>query len=210
MGPLIFDTRGWRQVQDNVWVNADGDPVIIDFFDIGPDLPAALEDQDGLRGRMAAHTAASGGGLVELDVVGLDGLPAVRQIIKLPIPEQQTGVAYIASYIVPRAGCSVVLRVQCVEHGVTGMRDAAVLDRFMAEHSQRGTPLPDIMAEWARHPYDPAIRGGLPRNGADEPAWDPHFPNHPLSRARRLQSALAPTIRLDPQFKELPPFTGPR
>src|SRR4051794_22892329 len=101
MGPLIFDTRDWRQVQDNVWVNADGDPVITDFFAIPPDLPAPLEDLDGLRARMAANTAASGGGLVELDVVGLDGLPAVRLIVKMPIPEQQTGVAYIASYIVP-------------------------------------------------------------------------------------------------------------
>ncbi|MBC6457406.1 hypothetical protein [Actinomadura sp. HBU206391] len=210
MGPLIFDTQNWKQVQDNVWVNADGDPAIMDFFDLPPDLPAALEDLDALRGRTAAHTASRGGGLVELDVIGLDGLAAVRQIAKLPMPDQQSGVAYIASFIVPRAGCSVVLRVQCVEHGITGMRDSTVFNQFMAERSQRGLPVPELMAEWTRHPYDPGVQGGLPRNAADDPEWDARFPGHPLSRARRAQLALAPTIRFDPRFKELPPFFGPR
>ncbi|GAA2109960.1 hypothetical protein [Actinomadura alba] len=210
MGPLIFDTRSWKQVQDNVWVNADGDPAIVDFFDLPPDLPAPLEDLDTLRGRTAAHTVSRGGGLVELDVIDVDGLAAVRQIAKLPMPDQQTGVAYIASFIVPRADCSVVLRVQCVEQGVTGIRDSTVLNHFMAERSRQGMGVPELMAEWTRHPYDPGVRGGLPRNAADDPQWDAHFPGHPLSRARRAQLALTPTIRLDPRFKELPPFSGPR
>jgi hypothetical protein len=79
----------------------------------------------------------------------------------------------------------------------------------MAERSEHGISVPETMAEWTRHPYDPALEGGLPRNGADDQEWDAHFPDHPLSRVRRTLLTVAPTIRLDAGFKALPPFAGP-
>ncbi|RAY11277.1 hypothetical protein DPM19_31505 [Actinomadura craniellae] len=206
---MTFETRGWQQVQENAWVNPDDDACIVDHFDIPPNLPAALEDPDTLGERLAAHTAASGGGLVELEVIGLDGLAAVRQIVKLPLPDRPSGVAYIASFIAPRAGASVVLRFQCMEHGTTGVRDASVYQRFVSQRMSEGRRMEEIMSEWARHPYVPDLRGGLPRNLSDDPYWDEHFPDHPLSRARRLQLQVYRSITIDPAFKQLPPFRGP-
>ncbi|GAA1554267.1 hypothetical protein GCM10009678_41610 [Actinomadura kijaniata] len=204
---LRFDTAGWREVAPGTFHNDDGDGLGLYGFDLPPDLPAPLEDQDRLRRAIAAHVAASGGGLVELDVIGLDGLAAVAQIVKMRIPDQPTGVVYLGSFTVPRADRSLVLKVQCMERGVTGMRDSVVMNRFMAEHGQ-GRPLEEVMRMWAQHPYDPTIQGGLPRNWSEEPGWDPHFPDHPLSRARRIMHAVAPTIEIHPDFKAAPPFRG--
>jgi hypothetical protein len=209
--PLTFDMRGWQQTRDNIWVNQEGDGVILDYFDKVPDIPGPLEDVEGLRRLMVQGTAASGAALVELDVVGLDGLAALRQIVKVPLPDQPSGAAYLASFIVPRAACSVTMRLQCREHGTTGMRDAIAMNHFMEHHASQGLALEEIMKVWTRHPYgvDVELPGGLPRNRSDDEGWDPHFPDHPLSRARRTQLALAQTIRLDPGFKALPPFRGP-
>lgn len=208
--PLTFDTRMWHQARDNAWLDENGDAAIVDFFNLQPDLPAALEDLQGLRSHASVHTASQGGGLVELDVVALDGVGAVRQIVKLPNPDEQSGVTYIGSFIVPRADCSVVLRVQCVERPPTGMREALVADQFMAQGSADGTPIDDIiMADWARHPYTSTAHGGLPRNQADDETWDERFPDHPLSRARRALRKLAPSVRLDQRFKDMAAFHGP-
>jgi hypothetical protein len=204
---LRFDQTGWQLLQPGAYRNADGDVAELHGFDLPPDLPAPLEDLDSLRRATAAHTAAAGGGLIELDVITLDGLPAIRQIVKVPLPNQDHGVAYIASFTMPRADRSLVLKVLCLEQGVTGMRDATVFDRFMADHGQGRSP-EEMMRYWAQHPYDPGIQGGLPRNWSEEPEWDPHFPQHPLSRARRVLQSLAPTIELHPAFKSAPPFRG--
>ncbi|GAA3955228.1 hypothetical protein GCM10023085_42270 [Actinomadura viridis] len=204
---LRFDTTGWETLQDGVFRNGDGDVTVLSGFDIPPNLAAPLEDLDRLRRATVESTVAAGGGLIELDVITLDGLPAIRQIVKLPLPDRPTGVVYLGSFTVPRADRSLVVRVQCMEQGVTGMRDSVVLNRFLSEHGQ-GRPLEEMMRSWAQHPYAPEVQGGLPRNWSEEPGWDPHFPDHPLSRARRALQALAPTIELHPAFKAAPPFRG--
>lgn len=206
--PLTFDASAWQQAESNAWTNSDGDAVIVNFFSLPPDLPAAVEDLQRLREAMSALTAAHGGGLVELDVVTLDGIQAIQQVVKLPDSSRQTGVVYIGSFIVPRANCSAVLRIQCFEGPVTGIREAIVADKFLAEHSG-GNSVDDIMAGWAQHPYASGIRGGLPRNRADDQQWDEKFPGHPLSRARRVLDAIRPSVRLDRNFKEQPAFRGP-
>lgn len=206
--PLTFDASAWQQARSNAWTNSDGDAVILNFFNLPPDLPAALEDLQQLREAMSAHTAAQGGGLVELDVRTLDGIQAVQQIVKLRDTSQRTGVVYIGSFIVPRANCSVVLRVQCFEHFVTGIREAVVSDMFRKERSGENS-IGDIMAGWAQHPYTSGIGGGFPRNRADDQQWDETFPDHPLSRARRTLDAIRPSVRLDRNFQERPAFRGP-
>ncbi|WP_433475306.1 hypothetical protein ACQPZP_42715 [Spirillospora sp. CA-142024] len=204
---LRFDQTGWEQIQPGAFRNADGDTLGLYGFDIPPDLPAPLEQLDLLRGRTVAKTAEGGGGLIELDVITLDGLPAIRQIIKLPLPDRPSGVAYIGSFTVPRADRSLVLKAQCLEQGVTGIRDSTALNHYMSQYGQ-GRDMQEMMRWWAQHPYAPEVQGGLPRNHSEDPGWDAHFPQHPLSRARRLMTAVAPTIELHPAFKAAPPFTG--
>ncbi|WP_225729813.1 MULTISPECIES: hypothetical protein [unclassified Nocardia] len=204
---LRFDTTGWEQLEPNVFRNRDDDLAEVQFFDMPPDLPASLADLDRLRREIVAHTAELGAGVIELDVVVIDGLPAIQQIVKVRPPGKELGVAYIAAVTIPRADRSVVLKLHCPEHGTTGIRDSIVFTQFSAEYG-KGRPLADVMRMWAVHPYAPDISGGLPRNLSEEPELDAAYPTHPLSRARRLLSTLAPTIELHPDFKAAPPWHG--
>lgn len=201
--PLAFDTAALRRVQENAWVDPAGDAVVLDYFDLVPDLPASLEDLADLRARTSARVAESGMGLVELDTVLLDGMPALRQVVKGRDPGRESGMAYIGSYTIPRDRCGAVVRVQCFEGPVTGIREASLFPLFLDRHQG---DVQEAMAAWARHPYTGGVTGGTPRNQAEDPVWDDRFPDHPVSRARRLLGVLARSLRVDPAFRDLPPF----
>ena len=203
---IRFDQTGWEQLKPGAFRNADGDVAELNIFDIPPNLAAPLEDLDALRRDSVVSMAASGGGLIELDPVTLHGLPAFRQIIKLPLPGR-SGVGYIATFTLPRADRSLVFKFQCLEEGVTGMRDSMAFSRFMTDHANGRSP-DEMMRYWAQHPYAPEVQGGLPRNWSEDPWWDQHFPQHPLSRARRLLHTTAPTIEVHPAFHSAPPWRG--
>ncbi|NUT31979.1 MAG: hypothetical protein HOV79_02785 [Hamadaea sp.] len=189
-----FLPAGFAQVADDTW--ASDDRVIVQpvFFNLVPDLPAALTDPGALQRGMTQIAARDGGAVVEADVVTLGGQPALRQIVKVKLQNQPTGLAFLGSFIVPKATCSAVLRVQAAEQGTTGIREAIVMSR-------RG---PDDM--FRPHPYWPDGTTALPFSMADSPAYDAEFPQHPLSRVRQVMAQLAAQVTLDPRFAALPPF----
>lgn len=127
----------------------------------------------------------------------LGELPALRQILKLPLPGQPSGQAFIGSFTVPRAMCSTVVKIQAAERGMTGMRGAVVMAKLGPDQYFRP------------HPYAPEVQGGLPFHAADHDRWDPEFPDHPLTRVRHTLGVLAEAVTVDPAFTALPPFAGP-
>ena len=188
---------GFRPVDTDAWANDDGDVVTLHFFDLPPDLAAGLDDGPTLRSSLTRYTAQVGGGLIEASVKKLGDVPALRQILKLPLPGAPSGQAFIGSFTVPRATCSTVVKIQAVERGMTGMREAVVLAKVGPEQYFRP------------HPYAPDVQGGLPFHVADHARWDAEFPDHPLSRVRRILDALAESVTVDSGFAALPPFAGP-
>ncbi|MFD7867480.1 hypothetical protein [Streptomyces sp. NPDC057682] len=188
---------GYRPVADDAWANEYNDVLSLHFFNLPPDLPAALDDGPALRGALTHHIARAGGGLIEASVKTLGGLPALRQILKLPLPDRPSGQAFIGSFTVPRAGCSTVVKIQTREEGMTGMREAVVMARI--GHQDYFRP----------HPYAPDAQGGLPFHEADHARWDAEFPDHPLTRVRRTLDTLAQVVTVAPEFAAQPPFTGP-
>ncbi|MEU9094806.1 hypothetical protein [Streptomyces sp. NPDC048428] len=188
---------GYRPVADDTWANDRDDVMSLHFFALPPDLPAGLDDGPALRNVLTHHTARAGGGLIEASVKKLGELPALRQILKLPLPDRPNGQAFIGSFTVPRAGCSTVVKIQALEQGMTGMREAVVLAKVGPQDYFR------------THPYAPDVQGGLPFHVADHAQWDAEFPDHPLTRVRRALDALAQAVSVTPDFAALPPFAGP-
>ncbi|MER5687947.1 hypothetical protein [Streptomyces sp. NPDC002205] len=188
---------GYRPVDNDTWANDDGDVLSVHFFELPPDLPAGLDDRPTLRHALTHCTAQAGGGLIEASVKTLGGLPALRQILKLPLPGRPNGQASIGSFTVPRAGRSTVVKIQAAEHGMTGMREAVVLAKVGVEQY------------FKPHPYAPDVQGGLPFHAADHERWDAEFPDHPVTRVRRTLGALAGAASVAPAFAALPEFTGP-
>ena len=191
---LGVELPGYRPVDQDVWANDEGDVLSLHFFGLPPDLPASLDDGPSLRAALTRLTAQAGGGLIEASVKSLGPLPALKQILKLPLPGQPSGQAFIGSFTVPRATCSTVVKIQAPERGMTGMREAMVMAQV--GHDKYFRP----------HPYAPEVEGGLPFHTADHAQWDAQFPDHPLSRVRRTLDALAGAVQVVPEFAALPPF----
>ncbi|HTJ37550.1 MAG TPA: hypothetical protein VL738_30335 [Dactylosporangium sp.] len=188
-----LDLNGFQQVDQLAWRDANGIVLSLHYFDLPPNLPAPLHPAPGLQAALARHTASAGAGLIECMVEPVDGVPAVRQVIKVPHP-QGHGQVFLGSYTVPRATCSTVLKLQAPEQGTTGMREAIVM-------AQLG---PDRY--FAPSPYAPDATGGLPFHWGDHPQYDAQFPEHPLTLVRQILRRLVPSVRLDPRFKAQPAF----
>ena len=205
METLSFDTTGWtKQPGDpsgQVWHNPAGDGIGLYRYNQPPDLPKPLDDFDRLRQFYRQPITEAGGGLIGVDLLVLDGLPVVRAIIKTP--QSPSGMTYIGSYSVPRRDFSFVLKAQCQERGLTGLREAAV---FGQEAAGLGYDEQGIIIGWSADPYDPTFKEGALRNLAEDERYDTEFPNHPLSRLRRYLAEIEPTIRFSTAFKNAAPF----
>jgi hypothetical protein len=187
---------GLRSVAPNTWASSDGIVVQAQYFDIVPNLPAPLTDIANLRRGMTLKAFASGGGLVEADVATLGDQPAYRQVGKLKIPDRPTGLAFLGTFIVPKATCSATLVTQAIEQGTTGVRESIVMLKVGPDNFFRP------------HPFAPEASAGLPFNVADDPAYDDMFPEHPLTRVRKFMAGIAPQLTFAPEFASLPPFAG--
>jgi hypothetical protein len=89
--PLSFDSTGFQRTDQTSWfLPATGDHVLLEYFDLVPDLPAALTDLPKLRHELTVIHGESGC-LIEAHVVDFAGVPALLRLEKLPLPDQQAG-----------------------------------------------------------------------------------------------------------------------
>lgn len=138
------------------------------------------------------------GAIVEVEKEYFDSLLAIKTIFKFP--QKGNGFTFLASYTIPRKNFSIVLKVQCYEHGVTGMRECVVvslegkLDDF------------EIKKGWFSDPYDPEFKAPLLANKADREEYDQHFPKHPLSRARNTLKMLKRKVGFSDEIVASPKF----
>lgn len=181
LGDIQIPTLGWQEITPaegaRRWRNDAGDQLSLHFFGIPPDLPTGPHGLDALR-QIYREALAQVGGIVEVDEVVVSGIQSVRSIFK--IRQTPTGMTYLGSLTIPFRDCSFVIKWQCPEHGVTGIRDASVFAIV-------APPIDEITGEpegWAEDPYDSKTRTAAPRTRADDPEWDSNFPSHPLSRLR--------------------------
>lgn len=192
LASVVFDTAGYRDlgVQDgkHIWHTPQGDGVGLFFFPLHPDLPENARSEEELR--QAFSASLTGCKFVELHLIAVDDQPSVQSIIKSP--QQPTGMTYVGSIIIPFRDFSFVLKVQCQEHGMTGMREAIILNGILA-------------------------KGGVARDGSglpvgfspDDPKYDAEFPKHPLSRLRTVLRHMEKSLRLNSSVRQLPPFGLP-
>jgi hypothetical protein len=145
--------------------------------------------------------------MIEVETPQIDGCLAVRSIFKLR--QQLTGMTYIGSITLPFGNFSYVLKVQCMETGVTGLRESLALPQMMASGRvklQEGSDGAPQLLGWMQDPYAPTISMPLMRNLAEDEQYDAQFPNHPLSRLRSALRRIQSSLRLAPDLKDAPPF----
>jgi hypothetical protein len=172
------------------------------YLDTPPDLPTTT-DLTVLRSFFRARLAQQNNGLITADIIALKGHTAVRTMFKLP--QEPSGMTYLASFTVLFKNCSYVVKIQAAETGFTGLREAMVANTIMAEKSLNNNEM--LPKGWWRDPYDASTTSGVLMNMAEAEEYDGTFPEHPLRQARKLQEQTAREIVLKDNLKNLPKFT---
>jgi len=196
----------WPQEQNNPkikqWINPERSvALMINFFDLVPDLPT-VRDENLLRHFFRNQLKASGNGIVQADIIDLKGYKAVKNIYK--VPQDPTGMTYLASIVIPFTNCSYVIRVQGMEVGTTGMRDSSVLARLMSE--KKLTMGEKGVEGWFKDPYDAELTEGLLMNLSEAEAYDSEFPHHPLSKVWKLMRQIEADIEFGKELEKLGRF----
>jgi len=86
------------------------------------------------------------------------------------------GVQYSVNLQIEYDGFVVAFQGPCAERGTNGYRDAVIYEMFMRSGGDA--------EQWAKDPYDPTYKRGVPMNVSERAQYDEHFPEHPLSQAR--------------------------
>ncbi|MEV0645627.1 hypothetical protein AB0I28_10215 [Phytomonospora sp. NPDC050363] len=192
--PITFDTTGLQpEPNGQAWTHPQtGDVVALQVNQGSPFEASWMSDPAALR-RGFAGMFAEAGCLIQAELMPFGGARAVYQLVKVPLPNAPSGQVFLSIYTLTKATQYAQLIYRAAEHGTTGMREAMLMMRL-------GTP-----DNWSMpHPYDPELKTRLPFHRGDDPAFDPQFPDHPLSRARRFAAHAARTAVVHPQFAALP------
>ena len=180
-----FDTTGWQLQEASpttmTWTNPDGDVLTLRRLE-GEAVPSA-EDLPSLRMRARQLASMNRGGIVHADFVDRGGVRAASLIFK---HERLPAYSYTGMFIIPRGDHHLVVTVESVERGTTGMRDAMVTMQLL----QQGTLDPmkkdanGRVEGWFRDPYEPAYNASALHSVADDERYDSILPSHPLSKVR--------------------------
>ena len=101
--------------------------------------------------------------------------------------------AYVGAFILPFREHSFVIKIQAEERGITGMREAILLDAAISEGKVR-----------------------IAADGAIEDDWNPEdrchdeaFPDHPLSRVRSWLPRIRSNLTFDANLESVSQFEWP-
>ena len=220
---LQLDLTGWTLDQEEaeaaIWLDKETDILALNLFNAQPDIPAPCNGVEGLRNHFRQLAHAHGSGIVEVDVVHIHNIACGRLIIKTP--QTPSGCSYRGTILIPRQNFSFVIRVQCLEHGVTGGKEVLVMmvedsnlttesvGEEYVEHPIFGRVLKKgEMRGWVKDPYDPQFDNIALFNLADNPQYDAQFPDHPLSRVRRKLTHIINTVHFGRDILDAAEFSN--
>jgi len=200
--PDLGWTKGKNDQSNIVWVNPEQTIALsVHFFKVSPDIPT-IKNIEILRSFYRQSIVNLNGGLIEVELAQKNKMSFVRTLVKLP--QEPSGMTYIASLTLPFNTCSFVFKVQAVEVGMTGLREAIIADRLLSTNTisigENG------YLNWFSDPYDSSFKGGLLMNKAEQQSYDSEFPNHPLTQARELLKKIEEGLQWTKELESIPAF----
>jgi hypothetical protein len=70
-----------------------------------------------------------------IDITEIDGCRAIKMIVR--VPQQPSGVAHLGSLTLPFRDFSFVVKMQCAESGLIGVREAIIFDELLGNGEVR-------------------------------------------------------------------------
>jgi hypothetical protein len=207
---VAFDTTQMTPLPDentpdkHAWLTPERDLVLLNLFCKAPDVPARLDQIDALRAAYRKIANAQGCALIEAEVVDAGSCRAIWLIVRSY--RKPHGSIYVASLTLPFHDFSFVLKAQCEERGMTGIREAMVLPEVLNAAPDDSFVVGAPPQGWLVDLYDSNLRTQPLRNVSEDEKYDAKFPDHPLSRVRRLIRHLDSSLVVSPEVKAAMPF----
>jgi hypothetical protein len=195
---LRFDTAGYQYRgqkvpgSDHIWSTPEGDMVALMYWPKHPGFSENARSVEELRADSIAKLKVPGWQVVEVRVRPTKARPAIQVICKKR--QSGSGWTYGGSLCVPFRDFAFVIHANCAERGITGLREAMVL--YLDWTIQDSGEIP--AADPACPPWD-----------SDNSRFDSLFPDHPLSRLRRILNRVSDSVEIDASTAELPGFPLP-
>ena len=206
---ISFDTTGLiPQGTKNgvrVWQTPDGDGVGLYFFPMPPDIKADVNSLSSVSSFYGTQLSTANLTGILINTIDLDGCRFIKMIIRMP--QQPHGIGYLGSLTLPFKDFSFVIKMQCAERGVTGMRESLIVDELLG----RGEIKLDKSGKFEdwEHSLDLNASSPWKISKAEAPEYDVRFPNHPLSILRRTLGQIESSIRITSDMKLESKFSFP-
>ncbi len=193
MNRVRLALEGWSETRRSgamrVWKNGQGDVLTLATADSAP----RWSDEEALRqwGRDFAESRQSG--LIEVN--SLDYPSGAMSVVS----KKAEGMGFVFSgmLIIPEEPISQIWTIMSGERGLTGVREAIITTELLKSGE---LTIDSYRESRARDPYDSSYEGvdrKVLRFISDDRAYDGRFPDHPLSKVRRVLSQLPQSISMD-------------
>jgi hypothetical protein len=187
-----------------VWLMPNGDIVELFLFEKPPNIKANLANKEALTDFYQQMAHSVGACIIEIGVYEVDGMSVIKLITKYR--QEPNQMIYIGNYTFPFRDFSYMVKVQCPEREeITGIREAFAFSEALARGevniSKSGEPY-----QWGEVQFTKNGSKELVCNPSEDELYDQVFPDHPLSRARRMLKHLEKVICINPEVKIQPPF----
>ena len=187
--------QGWSEETPSggmrVWRNPHGDVLTLAAPDGSLGLPS-VSDETAVRGWCRALAESRAAGLIEVRVTA-GALGATVGLIYKRL--QKPAYIFTGMLLVPSQ--THIWTAVAGECGTTGVREAVITGELL---NAGKLTIESYESSWARDPYEPNYRGvdrSVLRFVSDDECYDEQFPEHPLSKIRRVLAMLPTSVQVE-------------
>ncbi len=191
-----------------MWAGGPGNTYTLTYHESESQLP--LDDVDALRQSIRKLAAAEKGGIVQVDTIMVDGHGAAYFLTKDTV-ENSMGYRYVGRCVIPLDAGWYEMRVDAVETGPTGQREAFInvqmgiganveYEEIPPEapptQGSTGTTTGRRIRGWHKDPYDSEFDAMAGYSVTDDVKYDARFRKHALSRIRATFPDIVSSIQI--------------
>lgn len=191
---VTLDMPGWVEGASSkglrVWRTPDGDVLSLAMLDESAASLSAFSDETALRPWSRSIAEDANAGLIEVRVADSSASLIYKRLA-------QPAYIFTGILFLKRHAAREVWTAVSGEKGVSGVREAVVAAELFK--SGKFSSKADFEQLWASDPYDADYRGAdrsVLRFVSDDECYDERFPDHPLSKVRRLLLAVPGSSRV--------------
>lgn len=196
-----FDSNAWqfhKKRRDSItWTNDAREKITLTYLPApfrATDSPMSIAE---LRNLIRGEVQQQDGGILSIDLLQLNGLSIIETLYKV---RYRSGFTFIGTLTVLCGDSTYIVRIVAPEVGTTGKREGVVIASLLSRGSLRADPVTNSWLNFAADPYDPSVKGSCLRNKADDEDYDRIFPDHPLTRTRKLLADIRSTMHFHPDL----------